>query len=59
MRPTDQKVARIDSKLSWSDTALAMANEPEDWSAWDQTLADGLDQIPWEPRLARRVADGG
>jgi hypothetical protein len=59
MRPIDRKVARIGPKLSWDDTARAIANELEDWSAWDQTLSDGLDRIPWEPRPARRVADGG
>jgi hypothetical protein len=59
MRPSEQKIARIDPKLSWDDTARAMANESEDWSAWDQTLSDGLDRTPWEPRPARRVADGG
>lgn len=46
-------------KLSWEDTARAMASEPEDWSAWDETLADGLDQIPWESPRAGRVAEKG
>lgn len=32
-----------DDKLSWSDTYKAMANENEDWSDYDQTLLDGLD----------------
>ncbi len=44
-------------KLSWDDTALAMAREAEDWSEWDGTLSDGLDQIPWELHRARRVAE--
>ena len=44
-------------KLSWEDTALAMSAEPEDWSDWDTTLADGLDEIPWEPAPAKRVAE--
>jgi antitoxin MazE len=43
-------------KLSWEDTALAMSAEPEDWGDWDTTLADGLDEIPWEPVKAKRVA---
>jgi antitoxin MazE len=43
-------------KLSWEDTALAMSAEPEDWSDWDTTLADGLDETPWEPVKAKRVA---
>ena len=42
-------------KLSWEDTALAMAAQPEDWSDWDTTLVDGLDELPWEP--AKRVAE--
>lgn len=36
------------TKLSWDDTALAMATEAENWSAWDGTITDGLDQFPWE-----------
>jgi antitoxin component of MazEF toxin-antitoxin module len=44
-------------KLSWDDTARAMASATEHWSAWDETLSDGLDQIPWESVPARRVAE--
>jgi len=44
-------------KLSWEDTALAMSVEPEDWSDLDTALADGLDEIPWEPVKAKRVAE--
>ena len=44
-------------KLSWEDTARAMANEAENWSAWDETVADGLDQIPWESAPARSAAE--
>lgn len=33
-------------KLSWDETARAMARRPENWSAWDETLSDGLDQAP-------------
>lgn len=36
-------------KLSWSETARAMAVADEDWSAWDATAADGLDTAPWTP----------
>jgi antitoxin MazE len=32
-----------DDKLSWTDTYKAMAIEGEDWSDYDQTLLDGLD----------------
>jgi len=35
-------------KLSWEETAREMAASGEDWSEWDCTLADGLDQIPWD-----------
>ena len=44
------------AKLSWTATAAAMADAHEDWSAWDVTLADGLDSIPWEDIPAKRVA---
>ena len=30
-------------KLSWEETAKAMAAAKEDWSEWDSTSADGLD----------------
>ena len=32
-----------DDKLSWVDTYKAMANEAEDWSDYDSTLLDGLE----------------
>jgi hypothetical protein len=35
------------SKLSWEDTARAMASADEDWSAWDVVLSDGLEDVPW------------
>ncbi len=45
-------------KLSWEETAGEMATETEDWGAWDATVADGLDTIPWQarrpPKYARR-----
>ncbi len=31
------------SKLSWEDTFKAMKSEKEDWSDFDNTLQDGLD----------------
>ncbi len=34
------------TKLSWADTARAMAKEAEDWSDWEVTVADGLEQLP-------------
>lgn len=45
LRPKRQ----ADEKLSWADTAKAMAAAAEDWSDWDAAAADGLDDIPWEP----------
>ena len=45
-------------KLSWSDTARAMAAAPEEWSAWDAALADGLEYVPWGVGVpARHVAE--
>ena len=49
----------VSPKLSWEETARAMAAEAEDWGAWDVTLADGLDEIPWEATKARVVAEPG
>jgi hypothetical protein len=34
-----------------------MAASEEGWTDWDALSADGLDQIPWEPAKARRVAE--
>ena len=56
LRPKQQ----ADAKLSWADTAKAMAAESEDWSDWDAVASDGLDCIPWEVfnrRLAQINAD--
>jgi antitoxin component of MazEF toxin-antitoxin module len=36
----------VSPSLSWEETAREM--EVEGWGAWDVTLADGLDEIPWE-----------
>jgi hypothetical protein len=36
-------------KLSWAQTARAMAASHEDWIAWDTTAGDGLDHVPaWD-----------
>ena len=45
------------SKLSWEETARAMAAEREGWSEWDGTLADGLEGIPWKEGEPQRVAE--
>ena len=55
LRPMGRAVA----KLSWEETARAMATSGEDWSGWDPLAADGLDKIPWEPARPRRVAEPG
>lgn len=44
-------------KLSWQETALQMASEQENWTEWDTTNSDGLDEIPWDQRAPRRVAE--
>jgi antitoxin component of MazEF toxin-antitoxin module len=49
----------VSPKLSWEETAREMAADVEDWSAWDVTLADGLDEIPWAAAKSRRVAERG
>ena len=43
------------AKLTWGETAREMAAAREDWSDWDLTVADGLQQIPWS--AGRRVAE--
>lgn len=45
------------AKLSWEDTATAMAGANEDWSEWDVTSADGLSDFEWANGPARRVAE--
>lgn len=35
-------------KLSWEETAREISAANEDWSAWDDALADGLESIPWD-----------
>ena len=41
LRPKHTK----NQKLSWEETAKAMAAAKEDWSEWDCTLADGLNEL--------------
>jgi antitoxin component of MazEF toxin-antitoxin module len=46
-------------KLSWEETARAMAASRDDWSAWDTAAADGLDDLPWQAgRKGRRARPG-
>lgn len=44
-------------KLSWSDTARAMAGASEEWSEWEVTSGDGLDDLAWDSRRVARVAE--
>jgi len=46
----------LDVKMSWEETAKAMAVSSEDWSEWDETASDGLEDIPWD---AADVAEEG
>jgi antitoxin MazE len=39
LRPRRQ----VQQKLSWADTAKAMAHSDEDWSEWDAALSDGIE----------------
>jgi antitoxin component of MazEF toxin-antitoxin module len=48
---------RAIAKLSWEETAREMAASSEDWSDWDATTGDGLEDIPWDPATVRRVAE--
>jgi antitoxin component of MazEF toxin-antitoxin module len=49
LRPTGPAV----EKLSWQETARAMAASREDWRAWDAAAADGLDDLPWQAESVR------
>jgi antitoxin component of MazEF toxin-antitoxin module len=50
---------RASPKLSWEETAQEMAAHGEDWTAWETTVADRLEAIPWEAAKQRRVAEHG
>jgi antitoxin component of MazEF toxin-antitoxin module len=53
LRPSGPAV----EKLSWEETARAMAASREDWSVWDTAAADGLDELPWQTGRNGRVAE--
>ncbi len=44
-------------RLSWEETARAMADAAENWADWETASADGLTTVPWESRHARKVAE--
>ena len=50
LRPTGSAVP----KLSWAETALAMAAAAESWGDFAVADADGLDAIQWQARPAGR-----
>ncbi len=47
----------LGAKLSWEDTARDMAAAGENWTEWDDVLADGLESVPWSGRKSARVAE--
>jgi antitoxin component of MazEF toxin-antitoxin module len=53
LRPT----RRTAEKLSWEETARAMAASREDWGAWDTVATDGLDDLPWQAGRKGRVTE--
>lgn len=54
LRPKQQ----ADAKLSWAETAKAMAVVSEDWSDWDALNADGLHEIPWKTAGVAETQNG-
>ena len=44
-------------KLSWEETAQAMATAAEDWRDFDAVSADGLSEVPWQPASGRRAPE--
>jgi len=48
---------RVEQKLSWDETAEAMAASGEDWLEWDALASDGLDDAPWDTPRPKRVAE--
>ena len=53
LRPNRQ----MEPKLSWEETARAMATSAEDWGDWDVVLPDGVGGIPWSEVPREAVAD--
>jgi len=50
-------VGPVVEKLSWEDTAKAMATSGEDWREWDAAAADGIADLPWGTEKESRVAE--
>jgi len=53
LRPVGSTIA----KLSWEQTAAAMAASDEQWREWDSTAGDGLADVEWTKAGSRRVAE--
>jgi antitoxin MazE len=52
LEETDQGILlrkKRENKLSWEDTFKAMAEEGEDWTDFDATILDGLEEDDIEP----------
>ncbi len=45
-----------ETKLSWEETAKQMVDANEDWSDWESTLPDGMEDIPWKNAEAVTLA---
>jgi antitoxin component of MazEF toxin-antitoxin module len=52
-----RRSGRVDTKLSWKETADAMAEEREDWTEWEGVASDGLGEIPWDAQRTKQVAE--
>jgi len=56
LRPTGPAIR----KLTWEETARAMAATAEDWSPWDAAAADAIADLPWaalkKPRAKKPTA---
>jgi hypothetical protein len=49
---------RTDVKMSWADTAKAMAADAETWSDWEGVASDGLSDLDWESSCVAEKRDG-
>jgi antitoxin component of MazEF toxin-antitoxin module len=41
-------------KLSWAETAGAMAGSAEDWADWEGMASDGLEDLAWDDQPAAK-----
>ncbi len=51
------KGTKADKSLSCLETARQMGAEQEDWAEWDSTVADGLENCPWEHPLPQDAVE--